>query len=132
MLVPELKRQQNHINETDLNHPLKQVALDCLKDRDVEHPSTQQLCERVAALKEDPQYSESVRVVEARSTAEQERSDERDRELRSLRQQHSQQIQGLQQIIQSQTTHLAEKYQTITRREQTMHYTKRSNIERKR
>ena len=71
-------------------------------------------------------------MVEARSTAEQDRSDERDGELRSLRQQHSQQIQGLQQIIQSQTTHLAEKYQTITRREQTMHCTKRSNIERKR
>ena len=70
MLVPELKRQQNHINETDLNHPLKQVALDCLKDRDVERPSAQQLCERVAALKEGLQYSESVRVVEARSTVE--------------------------------------------------------------
>ena len=76
----------------------------CLKDRDVERPSAQQLCEKVAALKEDPQYCESVRVVEARSTAEWDRSDERDSELRALRQQHSQQIQGLQQIIQSQTS----------------------------
>ena len=80
-----------------------------MKDRDVECPSAQQLCERVAALKEDPQYSEGVRVVEARSSAEQERSDERDRELRSLRQQHSQQVQELQQIIQMQMSHLAEK-----------------------
>jgi hypothetical protein len=106
--VSELERRQNHIGGIDPNHPLKQVALDCLKDRDVERPSAQQLCERVAALKEDPQYSKSVRVVEARSTAEQDRSDERDRELRSLRQQHSQQIQGLQQIIQSQMNCLAE------------------------
>ena len=45
-------------------------ALDCLKDRHIERPSIQQLCERVAALKEDPQYSESVRLVEARRTAE--------------------------------------------------------------
>jgi serine/threonine protein kinase len=116
LCVPEIERRQNHISTIDPNHPLRQVALDCLKDRDVERPSAQQLCERVAALKEDPQYSESVRVVEARSTAEQDRSDERDRELRSLRQQH----QDLQQIIQSQTSHLAEKRQTIARKEQTI------------
>ena len=64
--------------------------------------------------------------------SEQDRSDERGRELRSLRQQRSRQIQGFQQIIQSQTSHLAEKYLTITKREQTMHCTKRSNIDRKR
>ena len=57
--VPEIERRQNHIGEIDLNHPLKRVALTCLKDRDVECPSAQQLCEKVAALKEDPQYSES-------------------------------------------------------------------------
>ena len=93
MPVSEIERRQNHIGEIDPNHPLKQVALDCLKDRDVECPSAQQLCERVASLKEDPQYSEGVRVVEARSSAEQGRSDEGDRELRSLRRQHSQQVQ---------------------------------------
>jgi hypothetical protein len=38
----------------------------------------QQLCERVAALKENPRCSESLRVVEAKSTAEQDRSDERE------------------------------------------------------
>ena len=120
MLVPELERRQNHISDIDPNHPLKQVALDCLKDKDVERPSAQQLCERIAALKEDPQYSESVRVVEARSTAEQDRSDERDKELRSLKQQHSKQVQGLQQIIHSQTSHLAEKDQIITQKDETI------------
>ena len=116
--VPEVERRQNHIGEIDLKHPLKRVALYCLKDRDVDRPSAQQLCEKVAALKEGPQYSESVRVVEARSTVEQDRSDERDRELRSLRQKHSQQVQVLQQIIQSQTSCLAEKDQTIARKEE--------------
>ena len=118
--VSEIERRQNHIGEIDPNHPLKQVTLDCLKDRDVERPSAQELCERVAALKEDPQYSESVGVVEARSSAEQGRSYERDRELRSLRQQHSQQVHVLQQIIQSQTNRLEEKDQTIARKEQTI------------
>ena len=117
--VSEIERRQSHIDEIDLNHPLKQVALDCLKDRDVERPSAQQLCERVAALKEDPQYSESVRAVEARSksSAEQNmqgKSEERDRELRSLRQQ----VQSLQRVIQSQRNCIAEKDQIIARKDQ--------------
>ena len=120
VLVPELERRQNHISEIDPNHPLKRVALDCLKDRDVERPSAQQLCERIAALKEDQQYSESVRVVEGRSIAEHDRSDERDREIRSLRQQHSKQVQSLQQIIQSQTSHLTEKDQIISQKDETI------------
>ena len=113
VLVPEAERRQNHISIIDPNHTLLQVSLDCLKDRDVERPSAQQLCERVAALKENPEYSESVRDAEERNTAEQGRGDERDREIRSLRQQHTQQVQGLQQIIQSQVSRLEEKDETI-------------------
>jgi hypothetical protein len=100
--IPEIERRQNHISKIDPKHPLRQVAIDCLNDRDIERPSAQQLCERVAALKEHPQYSESVIIVETKRTAEQGRSDQRERELRSLRQQHIQQLRGLQQIIQSQ------------------------------
>ena len=118
--VSEIERRQNHISKIDPNHTLLPIALDCLKDRDVERPSAQQLCEGVAALKEDPQYSESVRVVEARSSTKQGRSDERDGELTSLRQQHSQQVQELQQIIQMQMSHLAEKDQTIAQNNRAM------------
>jgi hypothetical protein len=118
--VLEIKRRQSHIGKIDPKHTLLPVALNCLKDRDVECPSAQQLCESVAALKEGPQYSESMRVVETRSTIEQDRSDERDGELRSLRQQYTQQVQDLQQVIQLQTNHLEEKEQIITRKEQTI------------
>ena len=106
--IPETERRQNHISEIDPNHTLLQVALDCLKDEDIERPSAQQLCERVAALKENPQYSESASAFEARGTAEQGFSDEKEKELRSLRQQHCQQIHGLQQMIESQRSQLDE------------------------
>ena len=115
--VSEIERRQNHIDEIDPNHPLLPVALDCLKDTDFERPTAHHLCERIASLKKDPQYSESVRLVEARSSAEQDRSDE---ELRSLIYQHSQQVQGLQQIIQSQTKQLTEKDQTISQNNQAL------------
>ena len=56
MNVPEIERQQNHISQVDPSHSLLPIALDCLKDADGEHLSAQQLCERVAALKETPKY----------------------------------------------------------------------------
>ena len=120
MIISETERRQNHISIIDPNHTLLQVSLDCLKDRDVERPSAQQLCERVAALKESQEYSESVRDAEERNTAEQGRGDERDREIRSLRQQHTQQVQGLQQIIQSQVSRLEEKDQVLREKDETI------------
>ena len=61
--IPEAERRQNHISRIDPNHTLLQVALFCLKDKDVERSSAQQLCERVATLKESAEYSQSVRAV---------------------------------------------------------------------
>ena len=117
--VSEIERRQNHICEINPNHSLLKVALSCLNDRDVERPSARQLCEKVAILKESPQYSVSVREVET-SSAEQGKGDERDRELASLREQHSEQIQGLQQIIQLQMNHLVEKDQIIGQKDLAM------------
>ena len=56
--VSEVDRRQNHISQVEPNHPLLPIALDCLKDDDRERPSAQQLCERVAALKETANYHE--------------------------------------------------------------------------
>jgi N-acetylneuraminic acid mutarotase len=65
--VPEIERRQNHISRVDPNHPLLPIALNCLKDADGERPSAQQLCERVAALKETAKYKNaSERVKDSR------------------------------------------------------------------
>ena len=118
--VPEMERRRNHISIIDPNHTLLHVSLDCLKDTDVERPSAQPLCERLSALKESPEYSESARDAEERNTVEQGRGDERDREIRSLRQRHTQQVQGLQQIIQSQVIRLEEKDQALREKDETI------------
>ena len=89
--IPEVDRRQNHISLVDPNHTLLPISLDCLKDRDVERPSAQQLCERVAALKEQGQYTRSARAVEKR---------ERDlQELQSQRERYTQQILKLQELL---------------------------------
>ena len=73
----------------------------CIRDR---------LCERVTTLKESPEYHESMRAAQERSTSEQGR---RDRELRSLEQQHAQQVQNLQQIIGQKDQTIAEQRQQL-------------------
>ena len=64
MRLPEVDRRQNHISQVDPNHPLLPIALDCLKDEDIERPPAQQLCERVTSLKERPEYSDSVAAAQ--------------------------------------------------------------------
>ena len=84
---------------------------------DVERPSAQQLCERVAVLKEDPQHNESMRAGEVRSVGEQADTRGRNeigREVRSLRQQ----VQYLQQIIQSQMNQLDENIQALRQKDE--------------
>ena len=99
VLVAEVDRRQNHISQVDPNHPLLPIALDCLKDEDSERPSAQQLCERVASLKERSEYSDSVVAVQQerlRQQLQQREIEEKERQLEQLREQ-LQQLQQLQQ-----------------------------------
>ena len=100
--VPEVERRQSHIDRVNPAHPLLPVTLNCLKDKDSERPSAQELCHRLAALKEAPQYSESVLQAQRATT------DGESVQIRELRaeaqremgQQYRQQIEILQQEIQ--------------------------------
>ena len=54
--LPEINRQQNHINQINPDHPLLIIALNCLKDKHCECPSAHQLCERIADQKRMLRY----------------------------------------------------------------------------
>ena len=54
--VSEHERRKNHISEVDPSHPLLAIALNCLKDEDVDRPSAEELCKRVASLKQSDKY----------------------------------------------------------------------------
>ena len=111
--ISEHERRQNHINKIDPNHPLLAISLDCLNDKDIERPSAEELCRRVASLKRNHKYMESVREGEEQSREIAQREE-------SLQQQHAQQIEGLQQIIQSQVARLEDKDQTILQKDETI------------
>jgi hypothetical protein len=87
--IPEIDRRQNHISQIDPNSTLLPIALNCLKDRDVERPSVQQLCERVAALKEYHTYAESARATQTMVTQ---------RDMQELREWHVEEIHTLQEV----------------------------------
>ena len=58
--VPELQRRRNHLSLVAETHSMLRPAKDCLKDTDTERPSAQQICRRLSALKEAPQYAQSL------------------------------------------------------------------------
>ena len=53
--VPELERRRAHLDLIDPAHPLLRIALDCLKDKEGERPTAEQLCSRLTAPKESLQ-----------------------------------------------------------------------------
>ena len=121
--VPEIERRQSHIEAINPAHPLLPVALDCLKDRDRERPSAQELCHRAAVLKETPHYGESVQQAQ-RATADGESiqiNEIRAEAQKEMEQRYAQQIKNLQQekdhIIETSKKQLQEKDHTIATRE---------------
>ena len=115
--ISECERRQNDMSKVDPNHPLLLIVLDCLKDKDFERPSAQELCKRMATLQRNSEYGESLRAAQEKSTPDQGNSVQTDK---SQRHQHAEQIEGLQQIIQSQVIHLEEKDQSIAQKDETI------------
>ena len=77
----EIQRRQNHISLIDPNHPLLPIALDCLQDNAHARPSAHEIYERLAVLKETPQYAKSKREYigsDLREQIEQERREQQD------------------------------------------------------
>ena len=94
MPVPETERRDNHLRLVTATHPMFSLAVDCLKDTDTERPSAQQICHRLSALKETPQYRQSLKVG---GGGEREGDiQERDQLTQQLRQERRREIQNLQ------------------------------------
>ena len=56
----EVERRKTHIDQIKASNPLLPIVLECLRDMDTKRPSSQELCHRLAALKESRQYAISV------------------------------------------------------------------------
>ena len=56
----ETERRKSHTDMIRVDHPLLPIAISCLHYKDVNRPSSKELCERLADLKESREYRESV------------------------------------------------------------------------
>ena len=96
--VPELTRRDNHLRLVTTTHPMFSLAVDCLKDTDTERPLAQQICHRLSALKETPQYRQSL---EAGEGGERDGDiQERDQLIQQLRQENEGEVQSLRDELQ--------------------------------
>ena len=109
VFIPESERRKKDIDLIEPSHPLLPITLDCLKDRDTERPSADELCGRLASLKWEPRYTHSVEQTrEHIHSLERERTEHlreietRGEELRRERaclQEKEERIQELQELL---------------------------------
>ena len=58
--IPELERRNSDLLGVYLTHPLRPIALDCIKDDEGDRPTAAGLCKTLAGLKSTPEYTSSV------------------------------------------------------------------------
>ena len=63
MTVLEVERRRTHIDLIDPNHALLLIAIDCLHFQERDRPSSEELCQRLAGLKESMEYRESTHQI---------------------------------------------------------------------
>ena len=113
MPVLEPERRKNHIDLIDPNHALLPIAIDCLKYDETERPSSEELCQRLAGLKESTKYSESITYEMSVLTPHlQNIIREKDRELRREIASREDQLQSLNQQLEEKEQVTAEIQQT--------------------
>ena len=61
ILVPvkELERRKEDLQGVFITHPLRPIALKCLKDEEKERPTAANLCQQLAGLRSTPEYGDS-------------------------------------------------------------------------
>ena len=70
VVVPELGRRKEHLDLISPTHPLLEVALDCLKDKEGQRLTAEQLCSRLIALKESAAYRDSLQQTPEETTGQ--------------------------------------------------------------
>ena len=135
MPVLEPERRKNHIDMIDRIHALLPIAMDCLHYQENERPSSEELCQRLAGLKEAMEYRESVQQVkwlqidrdelerqigemQVRESANTNEIQRQREEIQSKDVQYQQQERHLLGKIESQQRHLQQLYQQLEEQEQ--------------
>ena len=108
----ETERRKKDIDLIEPSHPLQPIALHCLKDRDTERPSADELCGKLASLKREPRYTHNMEQTRGHIQRLQEEIGRKDGELERERAEHRRANEEKEQLHQEQ---LREKEEIIRR-----------------
>ena len=97
VMVPETQRRNGHLQLISSTHPLKAIAVNCLKGKERERPSAQQLSNTLSELKGGPQYAESMQQAQSGERNGQEVGS-LTRQVRDLQQRDQEQQQEIEQL----------------------------------
>ena len=112
--VLETERRKKDIDLIEPSHPLRPIALHCLKDRDTERPSADELCGRLTSLKREPRYTHSVEQTRGHIQRLQEEIERKDGELERERAEYHIRVQEYQELVKT----LQEKIETLEEMQQ--------------
>ena len=97
MPVPETHRRKNHIDLISPDHALLPIITNSLKFQDKDRPSSEELCQRLAGLKESREYRESVQIHHDEIQAKDRQIEDMDRLLQQRITENASLIQQLQE-----------------------------------
>ena len=95
--VPETQRRSAHLKLIADTHPLKAIAIGCLKGKERVRPSAQQLSNTLSELKRAPQYTESLQQAQTGVGGGRGEVDSLRGQVRDLQQQHTTMEQDMTQ-----------------------------------
>ena len=119
MPVPETERRQNHLSLIPQTHPMLCLSLDCLKDRDKDRPTAQQVCQQLSTLKEAPQYVQSHQEREGEGTGgdgERERERESRERMREFEKRETE-VEGREEEVGRREEEIERREREVVRRE---------------
>ena len=141
--VPELERRKEHLDLISPTHPLLEVAMDCLKDKEGQRPMAEQLCSRLIALKESAAYRDSLQQTPEETTGQappardqqqlRERVEDLTREMQQMTLQNEERARSIHQKdelvqqLQQQTQRKDEENQQLQRQIRTLQASRREN-----
>ena len=111
--VPEANRRHNHLSLIPNTHPILPIATNCLKDKDTNRPSAQEICRRLLAVKETPEYRQSLERREGERDRE---IEERGQLIQQLRQENERELRERERGYQDELQRKEEEKQRLTRR----------------
>ena len=109
MPVLETERRKNHIDMIRHDHPLVPIANHCLHYQERSRPSSEELCQRLAGLKESREYREDVQYLQDEIQA-------KDNQIIT----QTQQLQEKDRLLQRRATENASLIQQLQERDKTL------------